>query len=477
MTVSIPTASASVSKIEMTTKFEAVKARSVEQRQWTAKQRIQKLDQLYAEVLRRRKDIQEAMWADFQKPAEEVDLTELYVLKAELKAIRKGLRGWMREKPVPGGIAMLGAKSWIRPEAKGVALIIAPWNYPLQLLFRPLMSAIAAGCTAVLKPSELTPNVSAICAEITAAVFAEDEVLCFEGGVDVSQHLLTLPFDHIYFTGSPEVGRIVMAAAAQHPCSVTLELGGKSPVIVDETANPVVAARRLVWSKLLNAGQICVAPDYIFLHHSQKDAFVTAVKEAIEKEYSNQPETSPDYQRIVNAHHTERIRRLIDDAVENGAEVVNGGNVDSETCFVEPTVLLNLASEAKILEEEIFGPVLPIVLYEDIEEALTWIENRPTPLALYIYSKSRKTIRSIVQRIQSGGVSINNSVVHVSSTSLPFGGVGNSGIGSGHGEFGFREFTHFRGMYQQVIPGAAEILTPPYNNTKRKLIHWVMRWL
>lgn len=476
MTMTVPTAADSCSVAELTAAFDRLQARRTAQRALSAKARIRRLESLYREVLKRRSDIQAAMHADFQKPPEEVDLTEIYVLKSELKAIRRGLRGWMREKKVPGGLAMVGSASWIRPEAKGVALIIAPWNYPLQLLFRPLMSAVAAGCPALLKPSELTPHVSAICAEIVQAVFPPEEVFCVQGGVQIAQHLLGLPFDHIYFTGSPAVGKKVMAAAAAHPCSVTLELGGKSPVIVDETADAAVAARRLVWAKLLNAGQICVAPDYVFVHAAQRDAFLSALQSAIPREYGADPSASPDYQRIVNQRHTERIGGLIDDALAGGARALVGGEVRPDQCYVAPTVLLDVAPSAQILEEEIFGPVLPVLVYDDIETVMQAIESRPTPLALYIYSKSRRNISAISARLQSGGVSINNSVVHVSSTSLPFGGLGNSGVGVGHGEFGFREFTHFRGMYQQLIPGAAELLTPPYRDFKRRIIAFVLRW-
>jgi aldehyde dehydrogenase (NAD+) len=233
----------------------------------------------------------------------------------------------------------------------------------------------------------------------------------------------------------------------------------------------------LVWAKLLNAGQICVAPDYVLVHTSQREAFLTAVQRAIRTEYGTDPSASPDFQRIVNRRHTERIGSLIDDAVTRGAQIVTGGEVQPDTCYVAPTIIVDVATDAAILEEEIFGPVLPVLTYDDIDEACAAIESRPTPLALYIYSKSRKRIRHITARLQSGGVSINNSVVHVSSTSLPFGGLGNSGVGVGHGEWGFREFTHYRGVYQQLIPGASELLTPPYTDFKRRLIRAVLRWL
>ena len=462
---------------EIAALFEILHERKTAQRALTAKERIARLDRFYAEVLRRRDDICAAMHADFRKPVEEVDLTEIYVLKSELKAIKRGLRGWMSEQRVPGGLAMLGSASWVRPEAKGVVLVMAPWNYPLQLLFRPMMTAIAAGCTVMLKPSELTPRVSAVCAEIVQKVFAPEEVVCIEGGVEVAQAMLKQPFDHVYFTGSPAVGKLVMAAAAAHPCSVTLELGGKSPVVVDETANAEVAARRLVWAKFVNAGQICVAPDYVLVHSSKKAAFLEAVQEAIRQEYGASPADSADFQRIVNGRHTERIGGLIDEAKAGGATVLTGGGGDASRCYVAPTVLVDVATDAQIMQEEIFGPVLPVLVYEEIEEAMRLIESRPTPLALYIYSRSRRNIRRLLDRLQSGGVSINNSVVHVSSTSLPFGGLGNSGVGVGHGEWGFREFTHYRGVYQQLIPGASELLTPPYTDFKRRLIRAVLRWL
>ena len=250
---------------QMNRAFDALRERSADQRKLNAKQRIKRLESLYAEIWRRRADLKKAMWDDFRKPAEEVDLTEIFVIKSEIKAVKKGLRRWMKPRRVAGGLALLGSASWIRQEAKGVALIIAPWNYPMQLVFRPLVAAIAAGCTVMLKPSELTGQTAQVVAEIVAAVFPVNEVAVVQGGVETATHLLSLPFNHMYFTGSPEVGKIVMRAAAQHPCSVTLELGGKSPAIVDESASMKATAKKIAWAKLSNAGQICVAPDYIFV--------------------------------------------------------------------------------------------------------------------------------------------------------------------------------------------------------------------
>lgn len=457
--------------------FSRLRSRAVAQRQTTARERIALLDALYAEVWRRRTDLHAAMYADFRKPAEEVDLTEIYVLKGEIDYVKRRLRGWMRPRRVRGGAAMLGSAAWVQQEAKGVVLILAPWNYPMQLLFRPLVSALAAGCTAMLKPSELTPNTAQVLAEIVEAAFEPDVVALIQGGPEVAQALLAEPFDHIYFTGSPAVGRLVMAAAAKHPCSVTLELGGKSPAIVDGTVKWGVVARRLAWGKCVNAGQICVSPDYALVPRASRDAFVDALREAMVALYGTDPSSAPDFQRIVNPRHAARIAALIDDAVARGARVVHGGEANPEASFIAPTILVDVPRDAAILEEEIFGPVLPVLTYEGEDELIAEVKSRPIPLALYLFSADRKRIRRLLARLQSGGAAINQTVLHVSHRALPFGGQGNSGIGAGHGHFGFLEFTHQRGVYQQLLPSAADAISPPYTPFKRKLIQAVLRWL
>ena len=457
--------------------FSALQARVPAQRMLSAQERIARLDALYAEIWRRRDDLKRAMWNDFRKPAEEVDLTEIFVVKSEIKTVKQGIRQWMKPKRVPGGLALVGSASWVRPEAKGVVLIISPWNYPMQLVFRPLVAAIAAGCTAMIKPSELTGQTAQWVAEVVSAVFNPDEVSVVQGGVDTATHLLNLPFNHMYFTGSPAVGKLVMRAASQHPCSVTLELGGKSPVIVDDRIDLESVAKKVAWAKLSNAGQICVAPDYVLIPSVRKSAFVDALKQAMMELYPGAMDTNKDFQRIVAPHHAERIARLVDDAVARGAEVHVGGAHDPQQCFVHPTVLSNVDGQSEILEEEIFGPVLPIVTYDSLDEAVDFVNERPTPLALYVFSKRKAFVNDVLNRIQSGGVSINNCVLHVSSTHLPFGGLGNSGIGSGHGAFGFTEFTHLRGVYEQRIDGAGALLMPPYTAWKTKLIDRLLRWL
>jgi aldehyde dehydrogenase (NAD+) len=457
--------------------FERLNARASLQRKLSVKERIKRLDALYEEIWRRRDDLKQAMWADFQKPPQEVDLTEIFVLKQEIKAIKKGLKRWMRPQRVPGRLSLIGSSSWIRPEAKGVALIIAPWNYPMQLLFRPLVSALAAGCTVMLKPSEYTVNTAQVVAEIVAEVFDACEVSLVQGGVDTATELLTLPFNHMFFTGSPEVGKVVMSAAAKIPCSVTLELGGKSPVIIDKSADIKATAKRIAWAKLSNAGQICVAPDYILVHESKRDELVEALKQAMDTLYPNAASKSRDYQRIVHPRHAERIQALIVDAKERGAKVVKGGQVDVQACEVAPTLLVDVPGDSHVLQEEIFGPILPILTWNEPDEAIAFILARPTPLALYLYGSRRRLTARFVDEIPSGGVSINNSVIHVSSTDLPFGGLGSSGIGSSNGEFGFREFTHFRGMYAQRWSGLGPLLMPPYTSKKTRLVDFALRWL
>jgi len=457
--------------------FDALQQQSSKQRMSSARDRIRRLDALYKEIWCRRDDLKSAMWEDFRKPGQEVDLTEIFVVKSEIKFVKKRLRKWMKPRRVSGGLALLGSASWVRSEAKGVALIIAPWNYPMQLVFRPLIAAIAAGCTVLLKPSELTGKTAGVIAEIVAAVFPENEVSVVQGGVETATHLLSLPFNHMYFTGSPEVGKIVMRAAAQHPCSVTLELGGKSPVILDDSAPLKATAKKIAWAKLANAGQICVAPDYIFVPRSMESDFVEALKSAMMELYPGVLAENPDYQRIIKGEHAQRLLDLTEDAVSKGAKVSYGGASDAEDCFVHPTILSDLSPEAQIMQEEVFGPVLPVIAYDDIQEVIHSVNSRPVPLALYIYSKRNRVVNQLLDAIQSGGASINNSVIHVSSNHLPFGGLGNSGIGSGHGQHGFNEFTHMRGVYEQRVRGAVALLMPPYRPWKTKVIDRLLRWL
>jgi aldehyde dehydrogenase (NAD+) len=344
---------------------------------------------------------------------------------------------------------MLGTRSHVQYLPRGRCLIIGPFNYPVNLTLGPLVSAIAAGNTAILKPSELTPNLSGLICKVVREVFTEDEVAIFEGEADVSQALQELPFDHIFFTGSPMIGKYVMAAAAKNLTSVTLELGGKSPTIVDESADLKLAAKNVMWAKFANSGQTCIAPDYVFVHESVKDAWVECCREQLKKAYGTsltEQQDSPHLTHIVNARHTTRIKALLDDANAHGARALTGGGFSEADCFIQPTLLDQVSDKSRILEEEIFGPLLPIIDYRDIGEVIARINNGQKPLALYIYSRNNANIDKVLTNTVSGGACVNHALMQFMHGNLPFGGVNNSGIGSAHGHYGFKAFSHERGV-------------------------------
>lgn len=442
----------------------------------TARERKALLNTFHKAVLNYRPQIKEALFSDFRKHPSEVDLTEIYPVTSELKHAKRHIHQWMRPQSVETPLALLGSSSHIRYEPKGVVLIISPWNFPVNLTFGPLVSAIAAGNTVMIKPSENTPHSSAIMKKIIEEVFDETEVALVEGGIETSSALLKLPFNHIFFTGAPSIGKIVMEAAAKHLTSVTLELGGKSPTIVDETANVETAARRIAWGKFLNNGQVCIAPDYIFVHKSKKAAFVAAVKKHIKQFYTEDASKESSYARIVNSRHHERVSSYVADAVEKGAKIEQGGNFDSTQNYIAPTVVSNLPKDADLLEKEIFGPVMPIVEYSNISEVIESINAKEKPLALYIFSKSKKNINHILANTRAGGSCINHAAVHFFNNNLPFGGSNNSGIGKGHGWYGFQAFSNARGILKQHMPNALELLLPPYNKFKQNLIDLTIKY-
>jgi len=479
-TLSVPM-SPNTSLEEIQRIYKAQQANRQNVKNTTAKQRKAKLKKLENAVLTWREKIQDAIYADFKKPKPETDLTEMSPTLIEIRHVLSDLDEWMRPKNVDTPLSYFGTSSKLIYEPKGVTLIIAPWNYPFQLCIIPLVGAIAAGNTAILKPSEFTPNTGKVIKELLKTVFAENEVAVVEGDYSVSAELLKLKFDHIFFTGSPAVGKIVMRAAAEHLTSVTLELGGKSPAIIDETANVKTAAKRTAWGKCVNAGQTCIAPDYALVHASKYDAFISEFKNSVEAYYGGNSEAqqqSDSYTRIVNSKHHSRIKRLLDDAVEKGAKVELGGSVNEKDNFFAPTVLTNVPADAKILEEEIFGPVLPVVKYNTIEEAFRIINEKEKPLALYIFSSSNSNIENILQNTTAGGTAINDTLIHNSHPNLPFGGVNNSGIGSSHGYFSFKAFSHERGVMKQWNPKSSiENMYPPYTGFKKKMIEFVMKYM
>jgi aldehyde dehydrogenase (NAD+) len=456
------------------TVFAAQRKSAIALRTSTAQMRIEKLKRLEAAILGHRTAIYKALAADLHRSEAETEFLELLPVIAGIRHACRHLKSWMKQKRVPPTLMMLGTRARIVYEPRGVSLIIAPWNYPVSLLLGPLISAIAAGCPVIVKPSEISETCSTVLTKLIRETFDPQDIAAIEGDVAVSTALLDLPFDHIFFTGSPGVGKIVMAAAAKHLASVTLELGGKSPVIVDESADITKAAKSIAWGKFSNSGQTCIAPDYAFVHESRLPQFIEAMKDAIASMYGDAAQ-SPDFARIINARNFDRVSRLIDDAGAGGAVTVAGGNRDEGQKFIAPTLLTGVASDSAILQEEIFGPVLPIVAYRDLAEPLAAINARPKPLALYIYTKDRARVERILQETSAGGSCVNASMIHFSHENLPFGGIGNSGLGNAHGFYGFRAFSHERAVLEDkfsVVP----MLFPPYTKRVKQMIEWVVRW-
>jgi aldehyde dehydrogenase (NAD+) len=411
--------------------------RSVE----TRKKNLQKL---YEGIQRFEGEIFQALKLDLNKSVHESFTTEIgYVLK-EISFQMKHISSWSEPKRVRTALTHFGSKGKVVPEPYGVTLIIAPWNYPFQLAIAPLVGALAAGNTVVLKPSELTPNVSKVLTRMLGELFPEELVSVVEGGAQESTALLKEPFDYIFFTGSVGVGKVVMEAAAKKLTPLTLELGGKSPCIVHKDAKLDVTARRIVWGKFLNAGQTCVAPDYMYVHSSVKEQLIEALRHEIAEQYGKDALQNDNYVRIVSERHFERLCTFLQD----GKPVI-GGNYTKETLHIEPTVLTNVTWQSAVMEDEIFGPILPIIEYDKIEEVIETIQHHPKPLALYVFSEDRKVQEKVTSNISYGGGCINDVVYHLATPYLPFGGVGSSGLGSYHGEQSFRTFSHYKSILSQ----------------------------
>ncbi|MGJ8591138.1 MAG: aldehyde dehydrogenase family protein [Aquaticitalea sp.] len=443
----------------------------------TYKERIKKLDALNKALeVTYKEDIRKAMFDEFKKPYLETDLTEIYPVLSEIKYTRRRLKSWMKLQKVDTPLALLGASSYIKYEPKGVCLIISPWNFPFNLTFVPLVSAIAAGNTVIIKPSEMTPNASKLMSKIVKDLFSEDEIALVEGEVEVSEELLKLPFNHIFFTGSPQVGKIVMKAASKHLTSVTLELGGKSPTIIDDSANLEKAVKKIIFGKFTNSGQTCIAPDYVFLKDNLKEEFTKLFKENLNAFYTESAEDSKSYCRIVNKKHFERLTSYLEEAKTNETMIAVGGNSNSHDNYIEPTLVFDVPEDSKLMQNEIFGPILPVKTYSKIEEAVDYINSKEKPLALYIYSKSKKNIDFIMNNTRAGTGCINHNLLQFLNPNLPFGGSNNSGIGKSHGFFGLEEFSNRRSLVKQHTIGATDLLTPPYTGFKQKLIDLTLKW-
>ncbi|SHG49627.1 aldehyde dehydrogenase family protein [Massilia sp. CF038] len=458
---------------KMAAVFDSQLATALRWRESSTRERIERVRRLREAMLARRQQFYDAFAQDYRKAPAEVEASEFLPVMEEIRHVLGRLKRWMKPVKAWPTNTMLGTSAWIQYQPRGRVLIIAPWNYPLSLCFGPLVSALAAGNTAIIKPSEMMPAVSALMASIIAEVFPENEVALFEGSLPTSTALLAMPFDHIFFTGSPAVGKIVMAAAAKNLTSVTLELGGKSPTIVDDSANLTLAAETIMWGKFINNGQTCVAPDLVYVHKSVKADFIAKCKAVLQTRYGAGPaqqKDSPDLTRIVNRRHTQRVASLLTDAVARGAVVQTGGEVDEASCYIAPTLLDNIGPGSAILEEEIFGPLLPIIEYEQIDRVLEEINAAPKPLALYIWSTNQKQIDKVLLRTSSGGACVNHCVAQFAHGNLPFGGVNNSGMGNAHGIYGFRAFSHERGVLRSSPLMLIKMFFPPYTANRTMLI-------
>jgi len=460
--------------------FENQKSKSLQLREEKIKLRIHRLKRLQLWIEKNREAIQHAVHSDFQKPKCEVDVSEIYPIISEIKHAIKHLREWSKPKKVDAPLTYIGSTSYIQYEPKGTSLILSPWNYPFNLAIGPLISALAAGNTAILKPSEMTPHTSALIDTMVGEIYPEDEVAVFQGGIETSQALLDLPFDHIFFTGSPAVGKKIMAAASKHLSSITLELGGKSPVIIDQTAQLKDAAEKIAWGKFLNNGQTCLAPDYILIEEGIKDKFIDHLKSATQSQFDRELagfDKSPDYARIVNEKHFNRINELIQDAMDKGAKLEMGGTADKTTNFIPPTILSELSDDSLIMEEEIFGPVLPVLTFKSLDKAIEIVNSKPKPLALYYFGRSKKNSKQVLKQTSSGGACVNDCVLQFSHTNLPFGGVNNSGIGKSHGYHGFIAFSNEKPVLKQRVGFTpSKTIYPPYTKRVSKLVDAMIKY-
>jgi aldehyde dehydrogenase (NAD+) len=458
--------------------FDLQKKSQLRLRVSTAAERIAILQNLKSIIEANESEIYQALNTDLRKPMFESAVFEVLFTYSEIDFAIHNLKKWMRPKYIRANLLNSLTRNRIIYQPKGTCLIISPWNYPFQLLISPLVSALAAGNCCILKPSELAPATSRLLSKILSKGFPPETISVFEGDSSVAQKLLLLPFDHIFFTGSCAVGKVVMEAASKNLTSLTLELGGKSPAIVDKDANLKAAAKRICWGKWANAGQTCIAPDFVFVHESQKDAFIGFILESIQESfYKDNKLNTNDYAKMVSKKHFDRQINLLEDAISKGLKLEFGGKSVTEELTIEPTVVSSVNSASKILQEEIFGPLLPVLTYTDLGDVIRWINERDKPLALYLFSNNSKNIQTLLSQTSSGGVCVNDVLIHISNPNLPFGGVQASGTGSSHGFHGFKTFSHERAvMYQSSLLSFGKFIYPPYAGKKYllKVLRWFM---
>ena len=429
--------------------------------------RREQLDRLHAMIVEREGIFLEALREDLGKPVFEAWLGEIGFLANEASSAQKHLRAWMQPERVTTPLAVQPGKSRIEREPLGVALIIAPWNYPLQLALSPLIGAIAAGNCAIIKPSELAPMTAAAMAEWVPKYLDTEAVRVIEGGAEETQVLLRQRFDYIFYTGGGRVGRIVMRAAAEHLTPVTLELGGKSPCLVDASVDLAVAARRIAWGKFFNAGQTCVCPDYVLAHRDVAEALLARLEQTIRTFYGDDPKKSPDYGRIINDRHFDRLAGLL-----GAGQIVTGGIMDANQRYLAPTVIAKVPPGAAVMEDEIFGPILPVIEVDSMDAAIRFVNDRPKPLALYVFSSNKATADRVLSQTSSGGACVNDVVAHLGVPDLPFGGVGESGMGAYHGRASFEAFSHRKAVLRKGTRVDPALRYPPYDDSK---LTWAKR--
>jgi aldehyde dehydrogenase (NAD+) len=440
--------------------FDSGKTRPIEWRQ-------QQLGALARLVRENETAIDDALRSDLGRPAQEAFLTEISHPLGEIAHTRKHLKKWMAPERVTTPVALQPGASYRYKDPLGVVLIVAPWNYPFDLCVGPLIGAIAAGNCAVMKPSEMAPATSALVARLVPKYLDTQCFRVVEGAIKETTALLEERFDHIFYTGNGTVGRIVMTAAAKHLTPVTLELGGKSPCIIDKDCDIDLAARRITWGKWTNAGQTCVAPDYVLVHEAVHDRLLDAIKKRLHESYGDDPQKNPDYGRIINERHHQRVAKLIP-----SGEVVVGGQSDAKDKYIAPTVLKNVSPDSPVMAEEIFGPVLPVLKIKSAQDAVRFVNARPKPLALYVFSNDTAFQEEILTQTSSGGVTINHAWLHLGNPHMPFGGVGESGMGGYHGRFTFDTFTHFKSVLKKKTSLEPDLMYPPYSENKVK---WLKR--
>ncbi|MGD8399902.1 MAG: aldehyde dehydrogenase [Bacillota bacterium] len=432
--------------------------------------RLTALKKLKAAILRSEPDLIAALETDLRKPRLESYTSELGMIVTEINYALANLKKWIRPQRVKANLLTFPAKSYLLKEPYGVVLIIAPWNYPVQLALSPLVGAIAAGNCCILKPSELAPATAAAVAQLVDATFNSEFIKVVTGDAATSQCLLEQHFDKIFFTGSPRVGKIVMEQAARQLTPVTLELGGKSPCIVDRNVNLEIAAKRIVWGKFFNAGQTCVAPDYLLARREIKEPLCQAMQRWIERFFGSNPENSPDLAKIINGRHFDRLIAYLQDA-----QIICGGHWDAERLYIEPTLIEAADQDAPVMQEEIFGPILPVVTYTRIDEVLNLINRHPDPLACYIFSNDRQVTEQLLNSIPFGGGCVNDTLSHFLNPRLPFGGRGASGIGNYHGHYSFEAFSHSKAVVKTGFRFDLPVKYPPYRENHRLLRKFLLK--